>query len=101
MQLFDTPAHLDQAEFDADRTEVVARAREAGVEDIIAVGISADTSAACLTLAAEFPGVHAAVGMQPNYLAEAGPNDWNRVVAMLNQPGVIAIGETGLDRYWD
>src|SRR5262245_40361239 len=101
MQLFDTHSHLDQPEFDADRVEVLARAREAGVENIIAIGISADTSAACVKLAAEYEGVYAAVGLQPNYLAEAGPTDWDRVVAMLNEPGVVAIGETGLDRYWD
>jgi TatD DNase family protein len=101
MQLFDTHAHLDQPEFDADRVEVLARAREAGVENIIAIGISADTSDACVKLAAEYDGVFAAVGMQPNYLAEAEPADWDRVVALLDEPGVVAIGETGLDRHWD
>jgi TatD DNase family protein len=101
MQLFDTHAHLDQPEFDADRAEVLARAREVGVENIIAIGISAETSVACVKLATEYDGVFAAVGMQPNYLAEAGPADWDRVVAMLSEPGVVAIGETGLDRYWD
>jgi TatD DNase family protein len=101
MQLFDTHAHLDQPEFDDDRAQVIARALEAGVANIIAVGISADTSAACLEVAAEFEGVFAAVGMQPNYLAEAQPGDWERVIAMLDQPDVVAIGETGLDRHWD
>ena len=71
MQLFDTHAHLDQPEFDADRAEVIARAREAGVENIIAIGTTAATSAVCVRLAAEFEGVYAAVGMQPNYIAEA------------------------------
>jgi TatD DNase family protein len=99
--LFDTHAHLDQPEFDDDRAEVIARAREAGVRNIVAIGISADTSQVCIELAAEFEGVFAAVGMQPNYLADAQPGDWDRVVAMLDQPGVVAIGETGLDRYWD
>jgi TatD DNase family protein len=101
MRLFDTHAHLDQPEFDDDRADVVARAKNAGVENILAIGISADTSQACIELAAEFDGVHAAVGMQPNYLAEAQTGDWDRVVAMVEQPGVVAIGETGLDRYWD
>jgi TatD DNase family protein len=101
MELFDTHAHLDQPEFDADRAEVLARAREAGVQDIIAIGISADTSATCVKLAASCDGVYAAVGMQPNYLAEAKEGDWDRVVAMIGEPGVVAIGETGLDRYWD
>jgi TatD DNase family protein len=101
MELFDTHAHLDQPEFEADRTEVLARAREAGVENILAIGISTDTSAACLKLAGRCEGVYAAVGMQPNYLAEAKPDDWDRIVAMVDEPGVVAIGETGLDRYWD
>jgi TatD DNase family protein len=101
MKLFDTHAHLDQPEFDDDRQEVLTRAREACVDDIVAIGISADTSAICVELAAEFEGVHAAVGMQPNYLADAQPDDWDRVVAMLAMPRVVAIGETGLDRYWD
>jgi TatD DNase family protein len=101
MQLFDTHAHLDQPEFDADRADVIAQAREAGVDNIIAVGISADTSAAAIELAKEYSGVRAAVGMQPNYLAEAKADDWDRVVAMSRLPGVTAIGETGLDRYWD
>ena len=101
MQLFDTHAHLDQTEFNDDRAEVVDRARAVGVESIITVGISADTSAAAIELAAKFSGLNAAVGMQPNYLAEALPGDWDRVVAMLDQPGVVAIGETGLDRHWD
>jgi TatD DNase family protein len=101
MQFFDTHSHLDQPEFDDDRAEVVAQARDVGVENIIAIGISADTSQVCVELAAEYDGIYAAVGMQPNYLADAQPGDWDRIVTMLDQPGVIAIGETGLDRYWD
>ena len=100
-KLFDTHAHLDQPEFDDDRAEVIARAREASVENILAIGISADTSQVCVELASQYEGVHAAVGMQPNYLADAQPGDWDRVVAMLDVPRVVAIGETGLDRYWD
>jgi TatD DNase family protein len=101
MQLFDTHAHLDQPEFDADRDDILARAREAGVASILAVGISADTSRACAHLLSQYEGVFAAVGMQPNYLAESQPGDWDRILAMLAMPGVVAIGETGLDRYWD
>jgi TatD DNase family protein len=52
-------------------------------------------------LTAEYDGVFAAVGMQPNYIAESNPGDWDRVVELVSAPGVVAIGETGLDRYWD
>jgi TatD DNase family protein len=101
MELFDTHAHLDQPEFDDDRTEVLARAHAAGVEHVITIGISADTSQVCVDLAAEHEGVYAAVGMQPNYLAESKPGDWDRIVALVDKPGAVALGETGLDRYWD
>jgi TatD DNase family protein len=101
MQLFDTHAHLDQPEFDDDRESVVARARDTGVANIIAIGISADTSTICVQLAHQYNSVHAAVGMQPNYLAESQAGDWDRVAKLLNEPRVVALGETGLDRYWD
>jgi TatD DNase family protein len=43
----------------------------------------------------------ASVGIQPNHVAEAGPDDWDQVVALVKQPKVVAIGETGLDRHWN
>jgi TatD DNase family protein len=99
--LFDTHCHLDQPEFDDDRADVVARAKAAGVEQMIAIGTTAETSEKCVRLAAEIDGVVAAVGLQPNYVAQGQPGDWERVVALVDAPGVVAIGETGLDRYWD
>jgi TatD DNase family protein len=45
--------------------------------------------------------VWAAVGIQPNYCAQAAEGDWERIVALAREPKVVAIGETGLDRYWD
>jgi TatD DNase family protein len=101
MKLFDTHAHLDQPEFDADRADVVARAKAAGVAQMISIGTTADTSEVCVRLAGEYHGTYAAVGIQPNYVAQAQPGDWERVVGLVDRPGVVAIGETGLDRYWD
>lgn len=99
--LVDTHAHLDQEEFDADRAETLARAAAAGVEQIVAIGCTADSSDAVLRIAREYPGVFAAVGIQPNYCAQAQPGDWDRIVALARSERVVAIGETGLDRYWD
>jgi TatD DNase family protein len=98
---FDTHAHLDQPEFDADRADVLARARAEGVDEVVAIGTTAVTSDKCIALAAEYEGVHASVGIQPNYVAEAAVGDWDRVVQLTHDPRVVAIGETGLDRYWD
>ena len=99
--LFDTHAHLDQPEFEESIEKVVHRAFEAGVTDVVAVGTTADSSADCLDLAQRFDGVHAAVGIQPNSVAEAEEGDWDQIVRMADRPGVVALGETGLDRYWD
>jgi TatD DNase family protein len=101
MSLVDTHAHLDQEEFDPDRALVIGRALEAGVETIVAVGVTAASSHAVVTLAGEHPAVVAAVGIHPNYAAEVQPGDWERVVALLDQPKVHALGETGLDCYRD
>jgi TatD DNase family protein len=101
MSLVDTHAHLDQEEFDADRDTVIARAQEAGVEAIVAIGTTAATSEVVVDLARRHPGVFAAVGIQPNYAAQAVLGDWERVVALVDQPRVVALGETGLDRHWD
>jgi TatD DNase family protein len=101
MALVDTHAHLDQEDFDSDRAEVIARAIAAGVETIIAVGVTAASSAATVRLAAENPAIFAAVGIQPNYCAQAEPGDWEKIVELASSPKVVAIGETGLDRYWD
>ncbi len=99
--LFDTHTHLDQSEFDDSRAEVIARAREAGVAQLVAVGCTASDSQKCVRLAAEFEGVYAAVGIQPNYVAEAKPGDWAVIEELATAPDVVAIGETGLDRHWD
>lgn len=99
--LVDTHAHLDQEEFDADRAEVLARSRAAGVEAIVAVGVTATSSQAVVDLAAQHDHVWAAVGIQPNYCSQAGPDDWNRIVTLAGASRVVAIGETGLDRHWD
>jgi TatD DNase family protein len=113
--LFDTHAHLDQEEFAADLGDVVVRAKAAGVESVLAVGVSAASSAATIELAVRYPpvgrtvssapsalpAVYAAVGIHPNYAAQAQDGDWERVVELARSPGVVALGETGLDRHWD
>jgi TatD DNase family protein len=97
----DTHAHLDVEDFDADRAEVMARARQAGVTAVICPGITADSSQSAVRLAESVDGVFAAVGIQPNYCGQAAAGDWDRVVALAVRGGVWAIGETGLDRHWD
>jgi TatD DNase family protein len=101
MLLFDTHAHLDQEEFDEIREAVVERAHAAGVATMIAVGTTVAASRKCVEIAGRYEGVYAAVGLQPNYIAECGPDDWAEIERLASAPGVVAIGETGLDRHWD
>lgn len=101
MPLVDTHCHLDQEEFDSDRETALDRAHVAGVDLILSVGTTAVSSEVTVELAATHSGVFAAVGIQPNYAAQAEPGDWERVVSLLDRPKVVALGETGLDRHWD
>jgi TatD DNase family protein len=101
ISLIDTHAHLDENSFDTDRADVVSRFAEAGVDSVITIGTTVASSQTSVELANQFPTLHAAVGIQPNYVAEAKPSDWESICEMVTQPKVVAVGETGLDRYWD
>lgn len=98
---FDTHAHLDQDDFDRDRAAMIDRARAAGVTTIVAVGVTVESSRAVIRLAAENPGVYAAVGIHPNYCHQASADDWRQIELLAGSPRVVALGETGLDRYRD
>jgi TatD DNase family protein len=101
MQLLDTHCHLDEPAFDADRDAVIERARQAGVVAMLTIGTTAESSEKALRLARSHHDVFAAVGIQPNYVAEEKPSDWEKIVSLASDERVVAIGETGLDRYWD
>lgn len=102
LELFDTHAHLNTDAFTDDVGEVVQRAKDAGVVGINVIGIDVETSRRACDLAAEFPGyLFAVVGIQPNSAAEAAPGDFEVIQELAGNPGVRAIGETGLDCYWD
>jgi TatD DNase family protein len=101
MRLIDTHAHLFDDRFRSDLPAVLERAA-AVVERVVCLGIDLESSVESLAIANRFPIVVAAVGIQPNSVAEAKPGDWDEVVRLAEtEPRVHAIGETGLDRYWD
>jgi TatD DNase family protein len=99
--LVDTHAHLDDPRLRADLGEVLQRARAAGVRRVIAIGTTAETSSDCVELAQAFGGLFAAVGIHPNEAFEASDDAWRTITQLVQRPGVVAVGETGLDRYWD
>jgi TatD DNase family protein len=101
VSLIDSHAHLDDPRLRRDLDGVLDRARCAGVAQIVAIGTTAVNSASVLELAQAHRGVFAAVGIHPNDAAQAVESDWNALVDLADRPGVVAVGETGLDRYWD
>jgi len=101
MPLTDTHCHLDFQDYDKDRTFVLSRAWDAGVERILVPGIDLNTSEAAVELADKHPQIFAAVGTHPN-----SANRWDaRTLGFLDEltcsPSVVAIGEIGLDYYRD
>jgi TatD DNase family protein len=96
MRLIDSHCHLQAAAFDTDRRAVIAAAREAGVERLLVPGWDLDSSIGAIELA-NSDGVDASAGVHPHVAAGVDDDTWLRVVELADLPGVVAIGETGLD----
>jgi TatD DNase family protein len=99
--LADTHCHLNFESFDTDRPAVVARAQAAGIARILNPGVDLPSSRSAVLVAGAFEPVFAAVGVHPN-----DAQTWNYasladLTTLARQPKVVAIGEIGLDYYWD
>jgi TatD DNase family protein len=95
--LIDTHAHVHIDRFDADRAEVLSRTEAAGVARLINIGYDLPSSYASAALAAEHPQIYATAGIQPHYALETTDADLAEIVALLQQPKIVALGEIGLD----
>ncbi len=97
--LIDTHCHLFFDGLKADLPGVINRAKEAGVDTVICVGIDLDSSRECIRLAEQHPEVFASVGVHPHD-AQKAPRDYLQLLEpMLDHPRVVAVGEIGLDYY--
>src|SRR5690606_9334665 len=101
MELIDTHAHLDHEWFDDDRDAVVQRALAAGVVTIVTIGADVPTSEAAVQLAEPYPSVYAAVGIHPHDAKTADEAAYRRLKELAAHPKVVAVGEIGLDYYYD
>jgi TatD DNase family protein len=101
VRLIDTHCHLDSDGFQHDVDEVIQRAIDAGVDRMLTLGVSVASSRKAIALAERFPAVWAAVGIHPNYVQDSVAGDWEQIEQLAEHPRVVAIGETGLDQYWD
>jgi TatD DNase family protein len=97
--LTDTHAHLDYPDFDPDRAEIISRAVDAGVTEIISIGTKIESSTRAVELAENFPNVWATVGIHPCDADEAPDDAIVRLRELARSPRVVALGETGLDHH--
>jgi len=99
--MIDTHCHLEMKQFEKDRADVIARARAAGVEFMITVGSDLAGCEGAVTLASQYDFVYASVGMHPHYAKDLTADSLDRIRQLSRAPRVIAIGEIGLDYYYD
>lgn len=97
MLLTDTHCHLHFPEYEEDRTEVIRRARDAGIGIFINVGTDRESSQASVDLARHHEGFYASAGVHPHDAKDANSDVIGDIHKMLQEPEVIAIGEVGLD----
>lgn len=101
--LIDSHAHIQGKEYAGEVEAVISRAREAGVDTVIAVGGAGDMSSntEAIALAASYPNVYATVGMHPHDAKDVGEEELNSLKELVSRPKVVAVGETGLDYYYN
>jgi TatD DNase family protein len=101
LMLVDTHCHVDVEQFDADREQVLDRARQAGIGLIVNPGIDLKHCRQALALAHQHCMIYAAVGIHPNSSDSWSPETAGEVAALATEAKVVAYGEIGLDYYWD
>ncbi|MGE5302894.1 MAG: TatD family hydrolase [Alphaproteobacteria bacterium] len=101
--LIDSHAHIQGKEYAGETAAVIERAHAAGVEQIIVVGGAGDMSSndEAVALADSFECIYATVGMHPHDAKDVGPDDLAKLKDLTLHPKVIAVGETGLDYYYN
>ncbi|MFC7322328.1 TatD family hydrolase [Halobacillus campisalis] len=99
--LFDTHVHLNADQFNEDREETIARAREAGVQYMTVVGFDRKTIPLAIQIAEDYDHMYAAVGWHPVDAIDMTEEDLQWIEELSSHPKVVAIGEMGLDYHWD
>ncbi len=99
--LIDTHAHLEMREFNDDRDDVIERAREAGVEHIITIGTTVESSRDAVLLADKFDFIYAAIGVHPHEVKNVLHPAYEILRHLAKHKKVIAYGEVGLDYHYE
>lgn len=99
--IFDSHAHYDDQQFDIDREELLQSLPELGVGTVVNVSASCDSWKRCVEMAAQYPYIYAAVGTHPDEIGGLNEESFAEMIEWCKKDKVVAIGEIGLDYYWD
>ncbi|WP_163102918.1 TatD family hydrolase [Peribacillus alkalitolerans] len=99
--LFDTHAHLNADQFSDDLKEVIERAKEVGVSNIVVVGFDRPTITKAMELVETYDFMYASIGWHPVDAIDMKDEDLAWIEELASHPKVVALGEMGLDYYWD
>lgn len=99
--IIDTHIHLDDEAFDVDREELISSFKDAGIEKVVNIGANIKTSENSLELAHRYPNIYAAIGVHPCDVSELTEDNFKYLRELATKDKVVAIGEIGLDYYYD
>ena len=99
--IIDTHAHYDDEQFDADREELLGSMEEGGIGLIVNVGSTVASWDKIVELTEKYPFVYGAVGVHPDEVGELDEEKFLRMAELLDRDKIVAVGEIGLDYYWD
>ena len=99
--IFDTHAHYDDKQFDQDREELLVSMKDNGIGTIVDVGSNMETSAWIVDAVNRYPMMYGAVGVNPSDTADLTESDMDTLKEYAGKDKILAIGEIGLDYYWD
>ncbi|MGN1277758.1 MAG: TatD family hydrolase [Floccifex sp.] len=98
---FNTHTHLNSEQLYPNREMYIQHALDNGVEYIVVAGYDLESSRKAIEIAHEYPFVYATVGISPNDCLKTTDEDLNEIERLLQDPRAVALGEIGLDYYWD
>ena len=99
--IFDTHAHYDDEQFDEDRDSLLCSMQEGGVGTIVNAGSDVASWEDVRALTARYPFIYGAAGVHPDDVGELNEENFRRLRAVLQEEKMVAVGEIGLDYYWD
>ena len=99
--IFDTHAHYDDGQFDTDREELLGAMEEGGVGTIVDAGSTLESWDKILELTERYPFIYGAIGIHPDEAGTLDEAGMERMAELLDRDKIVAVGEIGLDYYWD